>query len=111
MTSVDIAFKIAEGDQHTSVGFKQVTGHLVWDIKMDFAKKSRWVLYEHKTPNPIGSTYTGVVSRESVRIELIYAALNGLDVCDTDIRKAYLQDLSSHTYFIICEPEFGLENV
>ena len=32
-----------------------------------FTRKARWVLDGHKKLDPIGSTYAGVVSRESVR--------------------------------------------
>ena len=48
---------------------------------------------------------------ESVRIAFTYAALNGLDVCAADIRNAYLQAPSSCKHYVICGPEFGLENV
>ena len=82
-----------------------------WDVKMDFTRKARWVLDGHKQADPEGSTYAGVVSKESVRIALTYAALNGLNVCAADIRNAYLQAPSSNKDFIICGPEFGLENV
>ena len=72
-----------------------MTGHLVFDVKMDLTRKARWVLDGHRTPNPIGSTYAGVVSRESVRIAFTYAALNQLDIGASDIRNAYLQAPSS----------------
>jgi hypothetical protein len=49
------------------------------------------VLDGHKLPTPEGSTYAGVVSRESVRIALTYAALNGLELCAADIKNAHLQ--------------------
>ena len=78
---------------------------------MDFTRKARWVLDGHKTPNPIGSTYAGVVSRDSIRIAFTYAALNGLDVFAADIRNAYLQAPSSQKDYILCGPEFGIENV
>ena len=78
---------------------------------MDFTRKARWVLDGHKTPDPIGSTYAGVVSRESVRIAFTYAALNDIDVFAADVRNAYLQAPSSQKDYIICGPEFGLENV
>jgi hypothetical protein len=42
---------------------------------MDFTRKARWVLDGHRTPDIVGSTYDGVVSRESVRIAFTYAAL------------------------------------
>jgi hypothetical protein len=50
------------------------------------------------------------VSRESVQIAFTYAALNGVDVF-ADIRNAYLQAPSSQKDYIICGPEFGIENV
>ena len=51
-----------------------------------------------------------MVSRESVHIAFTYAALNGLDIFAADIRNAYLQVPSSQKHYIICSPEFGLEN-
>ena len=89
----------------------KVTGHMVFDVKMNFTRKLRWVLDGHKTPSPIESTYAGVVSRESVMIAFIYASRNGLDVCTGVIRTDYLQALSSQKDCIICGPEFGLENI
>ena len=77
---------------------------------MDFTRKTRWVLDGHKTPDPVGSKYAGVVSRESVQIEFTYAALNGLDVCMADIRNVYLQAPTSQKHYIICGQEFGIEN-
>ena len=74
---------------------------------MDFIRKSRWVL---DAPDPIGSTYVGIVSRKSVRIVFIYAALNDLEVFAADISNTYLQAPLSQKYYIVCGPEFG-ENV
>jgi hypothetical protein len=111
MTNVGVAFEVLEPIQPVPPGWHKVTGHLVWDVKMDFTRKARWVLGGHKTPDPIGSTYAGVVSRESVRITFTYAALNGVDICTAGIRNAYLQAPSSQKDFIICGAEFGLENV
>ena len=85
MYNVRVAFEILDEGVHVPHGWKQVTRHLVWDVKMDFTRKARWVLGGHKTPDPIGSTYAGVVSRESVCIALTYAALNDLDVFAANI--------------------------
>jgi hypothetical protein len=65
----------------------------------------------HKTPDVAGSTYAGVGSRKSVSIALTYAALNHLQVCVTDIQNTYLQAPSSQKDYVICGPEFGLENI
>ena len=106
MYNVGVAFEILDEGAHAPHGWKQVAGHLVWDVKMDFTRKARWFLDGHKTLDPIGSTYAGIVSRESVRIALTYEALNDLDVFAADIWNAYLQALSSQKDYIICGPEF-----
>ena len=109
MTNVGIAFEVLEEGEKAPVAWRKVSGHLVFDVKI--TRKARWVLDGHKMPKPTGSTYAGVVSRESVRIAFTYAALSGLDVCAADIRNAYLQAPSSQKDYVICGPEFGLENV
>ena len=111
MPNVLVAFEILEDDQPIPVGWQLSSGHLVFDIKMDFTRKARWVKDGHKTPTPTESNYAGVVSRESVRIALTYAALNGIDVMAADIKNAYLQAPSSEKHYVICGAEFGLENV
>ena len=109
MTNVGIAFEVLEEGEKAPVAWCKVSGHLVFDVKI--TRKARWVLDGHKMPKPTGSTYAGVVSRESVCIAFTYAALSGLDVCAADIRNAYLQAPSSQKDYVICGPEFGLENV
>lgn len=74
MYEVGIAFEILEEGEKAPDGWSHVTGHIIWDVKMDFTRKARWVLDGHKTRDPDGSTYAGVVSRESIRIDLTYAA-------------------------------------
>ena len=111
MTNVGIAFDILEDDEHLPVGYKKASGHIIFDVKMDFTRKARWVLDGHKCEKPDISTYAGVVSRESVRIAFTYAALNDLDVFAADIQNAYLQAPTSVKHYIICGAEFGIENV
>jgi hypothetical protein len=52
-----------------------------------------------------------VVSRDSIRIAFTYAALNCLDIFAANIRNAYLQAPNSQKDYILCGPEFGIENV
>ena len=40
--------------------------HMVFDVEIDFTKKARYVADEHLNPDPITSTFAGVVLRESV---------------------------------------------
>jgi hypothetical protein len=62
MTEVGVGFEVLPEGKAAPLGWKNVTGHLVWDVNMDFTRKARWVLDGHLTPSPIGSTYAGVVS-------------------------------------------------
>ena len=78
---------------------------------MALERKERWVKDGHRTPIPEWSTFAGVVSRESVRIAFTHAALYGLPVCAADIHNAYLQAPASKKHYVICGPEFGLENI
>ena len=110
MINVGIEFEVLEHSENVPVGWHEVTGHIIFDVKMDFTRKVRWVLDGHKKSEPKISTYSGVVSRESVRIALTYAALNVLDVTTADIRNAYLQAPSSQCEYIVCGPDSGLEN-
>ena len=111
MQNVAIAFEIIEDDEPLPSGFKPASCHIIFDVKMDFTRKARYVLDGHRTADPDGSTYAGVVSRESVRIALTYAALNDIEICAGDILNAYLQAPSSEKYYIPkCGIEFGLEN-
>ena len=66
MKNVRTAFRVLDNDEHIPVGYNRMTVHLVFDIKMDLTRKARLVADGHKTPDPDGSTYAGVVSRESV---------------------------------------------
>jgi hypothetical protein len=63
-----------------------------------------------KPLTPPTPSFAGVVSRESICVTLTYAALLGLPVIGVDIRNAYLQAPSSEKHYIICGPEFGIEN-
>ena len=74
---------------------------------MDFTRKARWVKDGHRTEDPLGTNYAGVVSRDSVRIAFTLAAMNGLDICAADIQNAYIQAPTSEKHYIIFGPEFG----
>ena len=64
MYNIGVAFEILEDEKTAPAGYTKVSGHLIWSVKMDFTRKARWVLDGHKTPDPVGSKYAGVVSRE-----------------------------------------------
>jgi len=55
---------------------------MIFDIKMDgdFTWKARFVAGGHTTEAPASMTYSSMVSRESVRIAFLIAALNHLEI-------------------------------
>ena len=52
MTNVRIAFEVLEEGEHAPVAWCKVSGHLVFDVKMDFTRKARWYLMDIKHPSP-----------------------------------------------------------
>ena len=69
-----------------------------------------WVKDAHRTLDPETSSYTGVVSHKSIKIPLMTAYFQGVNVLASDIQNAHLKYLLSEKHFIICGLEFGLEN-
>ena len=82
-------------DEHIPSGYKTSSGHIIWLVKMDFTRNAQWVKDVHNTLELIDSKYAGVVSRESVRIKITYAALHRTEVLAADIRNTYLKDPTS----------------
>ena len=65
--------------------------HMVFSIKMDdLSRKACLVAGGHMVEAPKSLTFASVVSRESVRIALTLAALNGLEVKTSEIQNIYL---------------------
>ena len=70
--------------------------HIIFDINMDqkFTQKASLVANVHETEYvPKWDTYYSVVSRDSVRISFLYAALNDLDILSCEISNAHLEAL------------------
>ncbi len=109
LKNVRVAFEEYEGDPNALDGYVQITGHLVFDIKMggNFRRKARYCADGHKTGAPVSVTYSTVVSRDSVRILLAIAALNELDVLVADVQNAFLTAPNKEKYWMIAGPEFG----
>ena len=106
-----IDFDILDYDFHLLVGWKKVTGNMLFNVNMDFLSNSRWVFDGNRTTDPEGSLYDGVVLRESIRKALTYMALNVIDVVAADIRNPNIQAPSSQKDYNKRGTEFELENV
>jgi hypothetical protein len=87
-----VAFEVYEGDTTKLEGYQEITGHLVFDVKLgeNFRRKARYCADGHKTTSRASVTYSTVVSRDSVQIILTVAALNDLEVLGADVYNAFL---------------------
>jgi hypothetical protein len=111
MLNVRIAFKTLSDDDQVPPGYQQMKCHMIFDVKLGegFRKKARMVAGGHTVECPPHMTYSSVVSRETVRIALTLAALNGLEVKASDIQNAYLTAPCSEKIWTILGPEFGVD--
>ena len=107
MKNVMTAFEFLEEGQRAPIGYKRIPLHMIFDVKMDFTRKARLVAGGHVTDPPQSMTYSSVVSRESVRIAFLIAALNDLDILAADIGNAYLNALTKEKVYTIAGKEFG----
>ena len=76
----------------------------------NFRRKAQFVAGGHTTDVPSTSTYASVVRRDSVRIALTIAALNGLKVMAYDIQNAYLNADCRKKILTRAGPDFGSES-
>jgi len=104
-----MAFQFLEDEQPVPVGYTWIKCHMIFDVKMDFTRKARYVAGGHMTDPPSSITYASVVSRDSVRIAFMIAALNDIDILACDIGNAYLNATPREKVYTTAGPEFGHE--
>ena len=102
-----MAFKFLAKGQPPPLGYKEISCFFVFDIKMDLTRKARFVAGGYVTAPPTSLPYTSVVSRDSVRIALLIAAINDLEILVGDIGNAYLNADTKEKYFYRAGSEWG----
>jgi len=107
MKNVQIAFKFLEDSESAPVGYKKIPCHIIFDVKMDFTHKARFVAGRHKTDPPATLTYSSVVSRDSMQIAFLLSALNGLDIIAADIGNACINADAREKVYFEAGDEFG----
>jgi hypothetical protein len=99
MTKAKVAWKsmdgitpeqVCTGKEPSMNGLQEIRCHVIFDVKMDFTRKARFVAGGHTTDTPSSITYSSVVSRDSVRLAFLIAGINDLDVLAGDVTNAYL---------------------
>lgn len=108
MKNVMIAFEFRDDDV-MPIGHQKIDCHMVFDVKMDLTHKARMVAGGHQTVISKESTFSSVVSPDSVRIAFTIAALNDIDILACDIQNAYLNAPTKEKVYTIAGREFGTE--
>ena len=94
-------------DGKAPVGYQKIDCHMIFDVKMTLERKARYVAGGHQTEPTKDITFASVVSRDSIRIAFLVAALNDLNVLCADISGAYLNANVAEKVYTIAGNEFG----
>jgi len=106
-----VAFRFLEDGEQIPVGSTWIPFHMIFNVKCDLTRKARFVAGGHWTQTSSQLTYSSVVTRESIRIAFLIAALNDLDILAADIGNAYLQAPAREQVHTTAGPEFGPSRV
>ncbi len=108
MKDICVAFKILLYGQPAPIGYQKISCHMIFDIKIeDFCRKARLVAEGHWTEAPATIIYASVVSRGTVYIVLLMAALNDLEVKIGDVLNAYITAPVTEKVWTVLGPKFG----
>ena len=86
MENLKVVFDIMSDGKTPPFHYTKESGNFIIDLRMMVERKAGLVKDGHKTPQPEWSNFSGVVSHESIRIDLTYAALNDQPVFGSDIQ-------------------------
>ena len=96
-----VAFGVMEDGENIPVGYRNIGYHMIFDVNQDVTRKSRLVSegYRNTDVSP-HAAYSSVVSRESVCVGFLLAALTNLDIFVCDIGNAYLNAPNCKNYML-----------
>ena len=100
-----VAFNLLDRENYALVGYKEMTCHLIFDVKMDLTRKARYEAGGHLVNPHYSMTYASVVSHDSVRLAFLIVAVNELDILSGDIQNAYSNDQTKEKLFFYAGDE------
>jgi hypothetical protein len=107
VNTVRPALQILHNNERPPPGYQRIDLMTVFDVKMDLTRKARICARGDQTEAPMSVTYASVVTRESIRIGFLIAALNNLKVRSADVAGAYLNAKCAEKVYTVLGPEFG----
>jgi hypothetical protein len=106
--TIEVAIEFPE-DNKAPIGYQRIDCHMIFDVKMTLERKARFVAGGHQTEPTKDITFASVVSRDSIRLAFLVAALNDLDILSADVSGAYLNAKAAEKVYTIAGKEFGPE--
>ena len=88
--NVMLDFQFFQDGANFPIGYQHIKFHIFFDVYMYFTWKACLVTRGHITQMPVSLTYSSVVSRASVRVSSLLAALNDLCVLACETGNTYL---------------------
>ena len=86
MKNVLPAFECRDDDK-MPIGYECIRCHMIFDVKIgDLTRKARLCANGNETDPPKESTFSTVVSRDTVRLFFLLAALHDTDILSADIQ-------------------------
>jgi hypothetical protein len=107
MKAIECAFEFKDDDK-MPVGHQHIDCHMVFDVKITLDRKARYVAGGNQAEPTKEVTFASVVSRNSIRLGFLVAALNDLEVLSADISGAYLNAKVAEKVYTTAGKEFGL---
>ena len=102
-----VAFNFLDKDNHDPVGYKEITCHLIFGVKMVLTRKCRYVAGGNITDPHYSMNYSSVVSFDSVILALFISAMNYLNILAGDIQNSYLNALTKEKVFFCAVDEWN----
>ena len=84
------AFDMMDDNSAEPPGYEFVETYIVFNIMMDLTQKARLVARGNMTEATKEQTFASVISRDTVQLFFLLAALNDLDLLSCDVQNAYL---------------------
>lgn len=90
MKTIDHAFEFYDDDV-MPISYQKIDYHMVFDVKIMLkCSKAQYVAGGHQTEPTKDMTFVSIMSRDSIWIAFLVAALNDLEILSADVPRAYL---------------------
>ncbi|KAL7475810.1 LOW QUALITY PROTEIN: hypothetical protein ACHAW6_001710, partial [Cyclotella cf. meneghiniana] len=108
MKNVCVAFDVLPYGVMPPSDHEYIKCHMIFDVKMeDFCSKAQLIAGGHKAKAPATLTYARVMSRETVHIALLVAALSDVETWAADVLNAYITVPCHDKIWTTLGKEFG----